>query len=67
MIELVFVACLQHQPESCRDRSLLFTETGLMTCIVHAQVELAKWVETHPREKVREWRCRSMEGREIKI
>lgn len=67
MIELVFVACLQTQPDACRDRGLLFANTGLMTCMVHAQAELAKWMESQPREAVREWRCRSVKLCEIRI
>ncbi len=58
---------MHSQTESFRDRSLLFADTGLMTCMVRAQAELAKCVESHPREAVREWRCRSVKLREIRI
>lgn len=59
MIELFFVTCLLSEPEACQDHSLLFEEqNGLFTCMLLGQNELARWVETHPRERVREWKCR---------
>lgn len=59
MIELFFVTCLMTQPDACKDHSLLFEEqNGLFTCMLQSQAELAKWVETHPTESVREWKCR---------
>lgn len=59
MIELLFVTCLSAAPSSCQDRSLLFTDdVGLMDCMIRGQAEIARWVETHPREEVREWKCR---------
>ena len=66
MIELLFVTCLSTDPQSCRDRSLLFSDLGMMACMVHGQTEIAKWIETHPRETVREWKCRSAAIREVK-
>lgn len=60
MIELFFVTCLSAEPASCRNRSLLFgDEVGLMACMVRGQAEMARWIETHPREQVREWKCRT--------
>ncbi|SET67377.1 hypothetical protein [Paracoccus homiensis] len=60
MIELFFVTCLSVAPASCQDRSLLFTdEMGLRTCMLRGQSEIAKWLETHPRETLREWKCRT--------
>ncbi|MBU3031440.1 hypothetical protein [Paracoccus marinaquae] len=59
MIELLFVTCLVGAPEQCRHRSLLFSDdTGLMTCLIHGQTQLAGWIESHPTEHLREWRCR---------
>ena len=66
MIELLFVTCLSGDPQSCRDRSLLFSDLGMMACMVHGQTEIAKWIEAHPREMVREWKCRSAVLREVK-
>ena len=59
MIELFFVTCLLSDPDRCQGHSLLFQEqNGLMTCMLQSQNELARWIETHPRERVREWKCR---------
>jgi hypothetical protein len=67
MIELMFVTCMSAAPEQCQDRSLLFSELGLMTCMVHGQSALAEWLAAHPRETVREWRCRPVGARQVKI
>lgn len=59
MIELFFITCLTTDPGICENHSLLFEEqNGLFTCMLQSQNELARWVETHPRDKVREWKCR---------
>ena len=59
MIELFFVTCMLSSPNACSEHSLLFEErNGLFTCMRESQFELARWVETHPDEKVREWKCR---------
>ncbi|MBD3680173.1 MAG: hypothetical protein HUJ27_17435 [Rhodobacteraceae bacterium] len=60
MIELLFVACLAGSPEECHERSLIFTDKTPMQCLMGAQPGLAKWVETHPNERIRTWRCRTV-------
>lgn len=68
MIELFFVTCLASEPGQCRDRSLLFSdEMGIMTCMIRSQAELASWIDTHPDESVREWKCRVLgeDGRTV--
>lgn len=61
MIELFFVTCLAADPVRCQDRSLIFAENvGVMTCMMQSQAQLARWVETHPTESVREWKCRML-------
>lgn len=58
MIELLFVTCLSAAPDQCQSRSLLFTEDiGLMTCMVQGQAQIARWLESHPRDELREWKC----------
>lgn len=59
MIELLFVACLSTAPDQCQQRSLLYTDLTPMACLMGAQPELARWVETHPSYRVTGWRCRS--------
>lgn len=59
MIELFFVTCLIADPQRCTEHSLLFEKrNGLFTCMLQGQSELVRWVEAHPRELVREWKCR---------
>lgn len=67
MIELFFVTCLATAPDQCRDRSLLYAaETGVMTCLMMGQAELARWAATHPNETVTQWKCRQADRREVK-
>ncbi|MBM3606596.1 MAG: hypothetical protein FJX25_18370 [Alphaproteobacteria bacterium] len=59
MIELFFITCLLDDPERCTDHSLLFEDrNGLFSCMLQSQNELARWIESHPAEAVREWKCR---------
>lgn len=59
MIELFFVTCLAAQPTVCDEHRLLFEEqNGLFTCLLQGQNELARWIEAHPQQRVREWHCR---------
>ncbi len=59
MIELFFITCLVADPGTCQNHSLLFErQNGLFTCMLQGQNELARWIDTHPRETVREWKCR---------
>ncbi len=60
MIELLFVACLSGAPDDCQERSLIFTDISPMQCLMGAQPELAKWVETHPNQRIASWRCRAV-------
>lgn len=67
IIELLFVSCLSADPASCQDRSLIFIDMSLMTCMVHGQQEMARWQANHPKETVREWKCRMAEKRTADI
>ena len=61
MVELLFVTCMamaQSSPESCQQRSLLFTDVTPMACMMGAQPELAKWVNEHPGQRITSWKCR---------
>lgn len=62
MIELVFLACLSATPGACQEQSLLYTDVSPMTCVLGAQPELAKWVESHPKYTVARWRCQPVDG-----
>ena len=60
MIELLFVACMASAPENCQERSLVFTDITPYQCLMGAQPELAKWVNSHPDETIKSWRCRTV-------
>ncbi len=60
MIELVFVACLVTASDECQEQSLIYTDMSPMSCMMAAQPELAKWIEAHPKFKIRDWRCKTV-------
>lgn len=67
MVELLFVTCMvmsQSSAESCREHSLLFTDISPMTCMMGAQPQLAKWVNEHPGQRLRGWKCRAVDLRQ---
>jgi len=67
MIELLFVSCLSTDPANCQDRSLIFADLNMLACMVHGQQQIAKWQADHPRETVREWKCRAVDKRTAEI
>lgn len=60
MIELVFVACMATSPSECDNFSLLYTDVTPMACVMRAQPELAKWVQSHPKHQIKSWKCRTV-------
>lgn len=59
MIELVFMVCQIANPSTCKDVRLSFVEqfVSVQACMFNGQVEIAKWVETHPDWQVTKWGC----------
>ncbi|SFU19652.1 hypothetical protein [Sedimentitalea nanhaiensis] len=64
MIELVFVACIVSAKQDCREHSLVYLDITPMVCLMAAQPELAKWVQTHPAHRIKSWKCRGLENAE---
>lgn len=60
MIELFFVACLAGKTPDCQERSLLYVDMPMTTCMLQAQGELAQWSESYPQWTVRRWGCRQV-------
>lgn len=58
MIELVFTVCSLLEGAKCKEQSLVFQDLSLMTCLVGAQPQLARWAEGHPNWTVSKWTCR---------
>ena len=67
MIELIFVTCLSLSPQDCETRSLLYTDISPMACLMGAQPELAKWVNSHPGYSIQSWRCQAIRVGEHEI
>ena len=59
MIELVFMACIAGAPDACEERSMIFYDVTPMACMMGAQPELAKWVNSHPDYAIASWRCQT--------
>ena len=57
MIELVFLACLGVEPRVCQDKSMQFTDLSVMTCMMGAQPQLARWQNEHPGWMIHRWTC----------
>ncbi len=60
MIELVLLACLVDEPDSCHDVGLAYSAENLtpMQCLMQAPPQMAKWVGEHPGWKIMKWTCR---------
>ncbi|WP_454855371.1 hypothetical protein [Rhizobium binxianense] len=58
LIELVLTICVLDRPSSCREEHLQFEDRGnLVTCMLQAPPQIAKWSEEHPNLRVVKWRC----------
>lgn len=60
MVELLFIACLAGAPDDCREHLLVFTGVTPDQCLMGAQPELAKWIQTHEGARIESWRCRNV-------
>lgn len=57
-IELIVIACLHSTPADCREFNFQFSdETSLNGCMTQAQPYLARWSNSHPRWRIRRWKC----------
>jgi hypothetical protein len=66
MIELAFVACVKTMMHICEERSIAYLpDVSLMSCMMQAQPELARWSEAHPELQVTRWRCHHSDDRSI--
>lgn len=64
MIELIFIACLKVEPDTCQQRVLGFVGGTPAACARRAQPELAVWADTHPAFAIASWKCADGETRE---
>jgi hypothetical protein len=43
---------------------MLFQDVTPMQCMMGAQAELAKWTESHPKEHISSWKCKTFNPNE---
>ncbi len=67
MIELAFVACIATEPDTCRNKSLLYMDVPVMACLMQGQAQLASWTEQHPGWEIKSWRCQVHDTRTAEI
>lgn len=58
-IELVITVCSILHGAQCSDKTLVFQDVSLLTCMVSAQPVIAEWQNVHPNYSVRNWQCRN--------
>ena len=59
MLELVLTVCPLAAPERCQEETpRLAPPLNMWGCMVQGQVYAARWVDEHPRWRLRRWACR---------
>jgi len=66
VIELVFIACVAKQPETCEEHSFQFVDITPMTCVMGAQPALAQWGTLNPQYVIKSWKCQNTSQREVR-
>ena len=56
MIELVMTVCLLTAPTDCR-KERIAAEGTMMQCMMAGQIAAAEWIATHPKWRLKRWRC----------
>lgn len=67
MLEVVILFCLSSNAQQCRE--VTFSPGEALTpfqCVNGAQIEISKWLESHPKWSVQRWTCRRA-GLEAKL
>lgn len=59
MLELLMTVCLLSDPSRCKDVPLTYSAEHLtpMQCMMGAQPEIAKWIDSHPKWTLKRWTC----------
>ena len=57
MVELMIVACLATEPETCRSETQILPQMTLHECSLGSQIIAAAWVGRNPGWRVRMLRC----------
>jgi hypothetical protein len=58
MIALILTVCAVSNATDCRDETFYFESNGsVVSCMFEAQPYIAEWSATHPKWKVKAWKC----------
>lgn len=58
MIALIVTVCAVSNATDCRDETFYFGSNGtVVSCMFEAQLYIAEWSATHPKWKVKAWKC----------
>jgi len=59
MIEIVLSVCMLGESERCKDVKLTYFAESVNTqqCMFNGQLEIAKWIEAHPKWTIKKWYC----------
>lgn len=58
VVDLILTVCMAANANNCHDEHLYFESRGsLMQCMILAPAEIVKWTETHPKLKIKSWKC----------
>lgn len=58
LYDLVLTVCLIAHPGDCRTERVNFTQGETAhSCMFLAPMEIARWSETHPGNRVTRWKC----------
>lgn len=58
MAELIFLACLGVGDGNCHTHRIGYSNVSVMTCMMGAQGQLARWQQEHRDWSIAEWSCR---------
>lgn len=59
MIEIVILVCSISEPAKCENVRLGYMAQAVtpQQCMQYGQHEIAKWMESHPKWRIKRWRC----------
>lgn len=60
MIEIIFSVCLIEDPARCREERVTVMQAHMSPrmCMMVGQVEIARWMDGHPKFQLQKWSCR---------
>lgn len=65
MIELTLVACLLDAQDKCREERIYLELQTTMQCMMVSQIEVVKFIESHPKYFIKRWTCSASKHNDI--